>query len=152
MDVRDDERLAQHLDDRDRGADGRLEAELHAGRGGGREELRPLAGDELLVGGDDRLARAQQLAHVGAGRVEAAHHLGDDGHGGVVADGGEVGRQDALARLVRALLRRLADERSHDPEPMTRRALDLVAALDEQPVHRRADRPVAQQRDPYVNG
>jgi hypothetical protein len=58
VDVRDDERLAQHLDHRDRGADRRLEAELHARLGGGGEELGPARGDELLVRGDDRLARA----------------------------------------------------------------------------------------------
>ena len=39
VDVRDDERLAQHLDHRDRRADRRLEAELDAAVGRGREEL-----------------------------------------------------------------------------------------------------------------
>ena len=87
MDVRDDERLAQHLDHRDRGADARLEPELHARRRGGGEELRPAPRDELLVRGDDVLAAAEQeLEHVGAGRVEAAHHLGDDGDRRVVRD------------------------------------------------------------------
>ena len=51
--VRDDERLAQHLDHGDRGTDGRLEAELHAARRGCLEQLGAAAGDELLVGGHD---------------------------------------------------------------------------------------------------
>ena len=78
VDVRDDERLAQHLDHRDRRADARLEAQLHAGARGGREELGPAPRDELLVRGDDVLAAPQQLEHVLAGRLDAAHDLGDD--------------------------------------------------------------------------
>ena len=78
MDVRDDERLAQDLDHRDRGADARLEAELNAGLGGGGEEFRAAAGNQLLVGGDDGLPGAQQVEDVLAGRLEAAHDLGDD--------------------------------------------------------------------------
>jgi hypothetical protein len=59
VDVRRDERLAQHLDHGNRGAHGCLEAELGARCRGGREQLRAAAGDELLVRGDDRAARAE---------------------------------------------------------------------------------------------
>ena len=59
MHVRDDERLAQHLDHRDRRADARLEAQLHARVRRGGEELRPAPRDELLVRRDDVLAAAQ---------------------------------------------------------------------------------------------
>ena len=76
--VRDDERLAQHLDHGDRGAHGRLEPELDAARGGRLEELGAAAGDELLVRGHDGASGAEQLEHVAAGRVDAAHHLGHD--------------------------------------------------------------------------
>ena len=62
--VRDDERLAQHLDHRDRRADGRLEAKLDARLGRGREELGAAPRDELLVRRDDGLAGAEQLEHV----------------------------------------------------------------------------------------
>ena len=86
MDVRDDERLAQHLDHRDRRADARLEAQLHARRRGGREQLGAAPRDELLVRRDDVLAAPQQLEHVLAGRLDAAHHLGDDRDRRVVED------------------------------------------------------------------
>ena len=49
VDVRDDERLAQHLDHRDRGADAGLEAQLHAGRRSGREELGPRCAISCLL-------------------------------------------------------------------------------------------------------
>ena len=64
MDVRDDERLAEHLDHRDRRAHARLEAELDARRRGGGEELGAALGDELLVRGDDGLAGGEELEHV----------------------------------------------------------------------------------------
>ena len=76
--VRDDERLAQHLDHRDRGADGRLEPQLHTTGGGRLEQLGAATRDELLVRGHDRASGAEQLEHVAAGRVDASHHLGDD--------------------------------------------------------------------------
>ena len=82
MDVRDDERLAEQLDHRDRGAHGGLEAELDAAGGRGLEELGAAARDELLVRGHDRTPRAEQLEDVATGRIDAAHHLGDDLHRG----------------------------------------------------------------------
>ena len=90
VDVRDDERLAQHLDHRDRGADARLEPQLDAGLRRGREELRAAPRDELLVRGDDALAALQQLEDVAARRLDAAHHLGHDGDARIVEDLGEV--------------------------------------------------------------
>ena len=87
VDVRDDERLAQHLDHRDRGADGRLEAELDAAAGGGLEQLGAAAGDELLVRRHDRACRARSSSSTCvAGRLDAAHHLGDERDRRVVAD------------------------------------------------------------------
>ncbi len=64
--VRDDERLAEHLDHWDRGAHARLEPELDAGRRRGGEELGAVLRDELLVGGHDRLAARR------AGRARAS--------------------------------------------------------------------------------
>jgi hypothetical protein len=124
MHVRDDERLAQDLDHRDRRAHRRLEAKLHPALGRSGEELGAAARDELLVRGHNRLARAQELEHVPARRLEPAHHLGDDRDLGVVANLGEVGRgRDVTV----ALLRRVADERADDAQPVAGGALDVGA-------------------------
>ena len=66
VDVRDDERLAQHLDHGDRGAHRRLEAQLHPARGRRLEQLGAATGDELLVRRHDRAAR--RAAARGRGR------------------------------------------------------------------------------------
>ena len=86
VDVRDDERLAQHLDHRDRGAHGGLEAQLDAARCRGLEQLGAAPGDELLVRRHDRPSGAQQLENVAARRVDAAHHLRHDLDRRVVED------------------------------------------------------------------
>ena len=76
------------------------------------------AATQLLVRGHDGLAGAQQLEDVVAGRLEAAHHLGDDRDLRVVADLGEVGRRRHVAAAVllrsrgRAPARRAAGARS----------------------------------------
>ena len=150
--VRDDERLAQHFDHRDRGADARLEAELDAGRLRRLEQLGAPLRDELLVRRDDRLAGAQSVEDVAAGRLDPAHDLGDDGDQGIVDDRLEVGRQDAVRRRELALLLDVAHERAHDPEPVSRRALDVVAALLEEAGYGRADGAIAEERDGDVNG
>ena len=98
MDVRDDERLPQHLDHRDRRAHARLEAKLHAARRRGGEELRRAASDELLVGGHDVLAALEQGEDIRPCRLEPAHRLGDDGDRRVVRDLVEVGREQAGGR------------------------------------------------------
>ena len=45
---------------------------------GDRLELRPVVGDDVLVGGHDRLARAERRGDQRAGRLVAAHQLDDD--------------------------------------------------------------------------
>jgi len=71
--------------------------------------------------------------------------------GWVVEDRAEVGGEDALRRGVRAFAARVADERLNDPKPVARGALDLAAALPQQPVDRRADRAVAEEGDGDVD-
>ena len=151
MDVRRDERLAQHLDHRDRRADRCLEPELDACLGRGGEELGAAAREQLLVRADDGLARAQEVEHVAAGRLEAAHHLGDERDRAVVADLGEVRRDDAVGGREVAFAVGVADERLHDAQPVAGRALDLVAALREHAVDRGTDGAVAEQRDGNVD-
>ena len=49
-----------------------------AGPPGDRLELRPVVGDDVLVGGDDALAHRQRGGDQGVGRLVAAHQLDDD--------------------------------------------------------------------------
>ena len=147
MDVRDDERLAEHLDHRDRRADTRLEAELNFGRGSRREKLGAALGDELLVRRDDRLPRREQLEHVAARGLDPAHDFRDDTDRGVVPDRRRVGGQDAGLGAELAFLLDVAHEGAHDPQPMPGCALDVVRVLDEEPVDGRADGSVAEEAD-----
>jgi hypothetical protein len=84
---------------------------------------------------------------VRAGRLDAAHDLGDDLDPRVVADGRELGREDSLPRSEPTLTLDVAHERADDAQPVPGRALDVVRVLDKQSVDRRADRPVAEQAD-----
>ena len=120
VDVRRDERLAKHLDDRDRGADRRLEPELHTRGGRCREELGALARDQLLVRGHDRLPGLEERADVAARRLESAHHLRHHVDRRVVADRREIGRQHAVGGREGSLLRRVLHERAHDAQPVAR--------------------------------
>ena len=147
MDVRDDERLAQHLDHGDRRADARFEAELNASRSRGREELGAALRDELLVRRDDGLPGGEQLEHVAARGLDPAHDLGHDVDRRVVPDRGGIGRQDAGLGAELALLLDVAHERAYDAQPMPGCALDVLRVLDEKPVDRGADRPVSEEAD-----
>ncbi len=69
--------LAQGPDERDATPDGRFEQEVDAGRGRGLEELGAVVGQQLLVAGDDRLARLDGGEDEGAGRLDAADDLHD---------------------------------------------------------------------------
>ena len=152
VDVLGDERLAQHLHDGDGRADGGLEAQLDACRGGDREQVGALSCHELLVGGDHGLTGAQQLAHVAAGRIEPAHHLGHDVDAGVVTQRCEIVGKHVVVRHEVTVLRRIAHERPNHGQPVPGRALDLVAAFGEHPGDGRADRAVTEEAYADVNG
>ena len=151
MHVRDDERLAQHLDHRDRRAHAGLEAQLDARARGRVEELGAALRDELLVRGDDVLAAPQQLEHVLAGRLDAAHHLADDRDLRVVEDLADVRREHTRRSGEAPLLVGRADERLHEAQPVAGRALDVVGLLVQQAVDGGADRAVAEEGDGDVN-
>ena len=51
-----------------------------------------------------------------------------------------------------AILRRVADERADDAQPVPGRPLDVGRLLAQEPVDRRADRPVAEQGNRNVDG
>ena len=67
--------LLEGLDHRDAAADAGLEADLHAFRGRGREDVAPLLGEQRLVGGDHVLAGLDGLEDKGLGRLDAADQL-----------------------------------------------------------------------------
>ena len=136
MDVGDDERLAQDLDHGNRGADTRFEAQLDAGLGRRREELRTAARDELLVRGDDALAALQQLQDIAAGRLDTAHDLRHDGDARIVEDLREARGEHPSRRRVITLLRDVLHERLHDPQPVAGRALDVICRFGEETIDR----------------
>ena len=91
-----------------------------------------MAGEQLLVGGDDVAARLERAAHVLARRLDAADQLDD-----------QLGALEDLVEVARA-----ARQHAADLGPAAGEALDLVGALLEQLVEGRADGAVAEQADP----
>ena len=152
MHVRDDQRLAQHLDHRDRGAHRGLEAKLHPSGGRRLEQLRAATGDELLVRRHDGSSGPQELEHEVAGRLDATHHLGNHLDGRVAEDHADVVGENARLGRERARLLHVADERVCDAQAVPGGALDLVGRLLEQPVHGGADGAVSEQRYGNVDG
>ena len=135
-----------------RRADRSLEAELDAALRRSREELRPRAGDELLVRRHDRSTAAQQLEHVVARRLDPAHDLRDEGDLG--------GRRGSRAKSSVRRPSGAACSRSRDGSRTsartTRRRWPVARSISsalvlEQPMHRRADGSVAEQRDGNVD-
>ena len=140
------QRLAQHLDHRDRGARRRLEAQLGAGGLGGGEQLRPVAGEQLLVGRHDRGAAGEGGAQIAERGVEPAHHLDHDRHGRVLEHPGGVGR-DETGIDPRAYPRRVAHQHRSELEPLPGGARDRLPALAQQPNDGLADGAAAEQPD-----
>ena len=92
------QRLAQRPDDRDAAGDRRLEEQVDAGALGRLEQLGAVLGEQLLVAGDDRLARLEGGEDQVAGGLDAADELDDEVDVGVVDDragvvGEPVGRE-----------------------------------------------------------
>ena len=90
-----------------------------------------MLGEQLLVGGDDRLAGPQRVEHVVAGRVGAADQLDD-----------QVGALEDLAEVALA-----AGEHAGELRPPPGRRLDRVGALGEQLGEGGADRAAPEQPD-----
>ena len=76
-DVLAGQRLAQRAHDRDAAGHRRLEQQVDPGRLGRGEQLGAVVGQQLLVGGDHRLAGLQRREDQLAGRLDAADHLDD---------------------------------------------------------------------------
>ena len=141
-----DHRLAQHLHDRDRGADAGLEPQLHAVSLGRAEQLVAVLGQQLLVRRHHRLTGSEQRQHVLTRGLDAAHHLGHDADGGIVAQPCEVGREHALRRV--GVAGGIAHQRRGHLDRLAGDALDRLGALPQQPVHGGADGAVSEQSDP----
>jgi hypothetical protein len=93
----------ERVDDRDAAGDRGLEPERGAGPARDGLELRAVVRDDVLVGGDDRLAGAERGRDQRVGGLVAAHQLADDVDVGVGHQvGGRVGEQ--LGREVRGTL------------------------------------------------
>ena len=99
------QRLADGGDDRNAAGHGRLEGDRPAQLAGRVEQLRPMLGQQRLVGRDDVLAAFQQLQHDRAGGLQPAdqlhrrHDLRVVGHIGQVG-GQQARRQGEVARPV----------------------------------------------------
>ena len=104
-----------------------LEAQLHAGLAGDREELVAVLGEQLLVGGHDRAPGAHRVEHEVAGGVGPAHQLDD-----------QVGALEDRAEVALG-----AGEDAGDLRPPPGRGLDRVGALGEQLGEGGADRAAA---------
>ena len=145
VDAGHDHRLAEHLDHRDGGAHAGLEAQLDTAALGLGEQLLAVPGEQLLVGGDDRLSRPQELEHVAARRLDPAHHLGHDRDRRVVTDAREVGGEQAGWAL--GAPGRVADEGCRHLHRLAGHPLDGAGALVEQAVHGGAHRAVSEKSD-----
>jgi hypothetical protein len=132
LDVGGGQRLLQHADDGHDAGHGALEAQLDAVLAGARPQLLAVLAEQLLVGGDDVLARLHRAQHVVAGGVDPADQLDDQ-----VA---------ALEHLVKAAARAREDAGDLRPHPGDRH--ERIGALGQQRGECRADRPVAQEADP----
>ena len=95
------QRLAQRPDERDAAGHRRLEEQVDAGGLGRGEELGADVGEQLLVGGDHRLARLERVEDQLAGGLDAADDLDHDVDVGVGHDRGGVVGEDVGARRTR---------------------------------------------------
>ena len=115
VDVRHDERLAQHLDHRDGRADGRLEAQLHSAGRRCLEQLGALPGHELLVRRHHRRCRGAaaraRSRRPGRRRPSPRPRAGSTGRRGSPPDR-PVSTPGPGAKP--RVLPRVADERPHD--------------------------------------
>jgi hypothetical protein len=131
LDVGAGERVAQHAHDRHDAGDRRLEAEQHRVLAGERPQLLAVAGEQLLIGGDDVAAGAQRAAHVLAGRVDTADQLDD-----------QIGLLEDLGEVALGARQHACDRRAPAADP-----LDRVGALGKQRLEGAADGAVAEQAD-----
>ncbi len=101
--------LFERPDDRYAATDAGFEQEVYGVRLGGAEQVAAVAGDDVLVGGNDVFAGRQRPEDIAFGRFFAAHQFDDDVDGRVVNDGGQVSGK-GVAEVYLARLAQVADK------------------------------------------
>jgi hypothetical protein len=143
------ERLAQRPDQRDATTDRGLEEDVDARALGRLEQLPTMGGDELLVGGDDRLAAHQRLDDEAAGGLDAADDLDHDVDVGVVDHGGGVVGEAASRQRQSPILGEVVDRDARDLERHAGPGLDHVGVVVDEAHERATHVTAAEQSDPY---
>ena len=141
-------RLAERTDERNAAADRRFEEDVDPRTLRRLEQLATVRGDELLVGGDDRLAPEQCLDDEGAGGLDAAHDLHDDVDVGITRDRHRVVGEAARADGQASVSTEIADRDARDFERNARPRFDDVGVLVDEAHERAPDVPASQDSDP----
>ena len=139
--------LAHAADDRNAAAHGRAEIDVHAVFRRRAEDLRPMLGEELLVGGDHGLAGVQRREDERPCDARAADRLHHDLHGRIGYHALRVRGQDVLVHG-HAAVRRDVQVRDLPQDDVHAQALRHHRAVAQQAVrHARADGPESQYAD-----
>ena len=144
------EALAQRPHERDAAGDRGLEEQVDAVVVGGVEQLDADVGQQLLVGGDDRLAGGQRRGDQLACRLDAADDLDDDVDGGIGDDVVGVAGEHAGRQVDVAVTRQVADGDPGDLERDPGPGLDLLGLRGDQADERRPDVAASEDADADV--
>ena len=98
------QRLPEGTDEGDGPRDGGLEQQIDTGVVGGREQLRAVVGQQLLVARHDRLALRDGVVQQAAGRLDPADDFHDDVDLGICDDAGRVGAEHRRVDVQAAVL------------------------------------------------
>jgi len=141
--------LAQCPHDRDPTRHRRLEQEITAGGIGCRVQLGADVRQQLLVGGDDRLAVIERGEDQLAGRFDAADRFDDDVDVGVADDVVGIAREHAVGQVHLAPRGEVADGDALDGEVETGAVENGGALRLDEPDQRRADVAAAEYADAH---
>ena len=138
--------VGERRDQRDASAHRRFVAQLHALDRRQRGELRPVPGEDALVGGDHRLAALQRRADQGAGGFLAAEQFHHQVHVGSANHRCRIGGE-LLARE-RPWAREIAHRGPLQDQVRSGGPREHVVPLDQRARHRLAHRAHAEKADP----
>ena len=140
--------LAQGADQRDATGDGRLEQQVDAGAVGSRVQLGADVGQQLLVGGDDRLAVGERRGDQLASRLDAADDLDDQVDRRIGDDGVRIAGQHPVGQCHTALTADVAHRDCRDLEAQSGAGLHRGLLLGHQLHECRTDVAASEQADP----